>query len=61
MAGLNGAFHKHLDVCRRCADHPFNLCPIGAKALEQEAKEAMASFGGLVDLSTIRQDGRGKR
>lgn len=24
-------FHDHLSVCERCADQPFNLCPIGAR------------------------------
>jgi hypothetical protein len=23
-------FHKHLDKCEQCREHPFNLCPIGA-------------------------------
>lgn len=26
-------FHAHLDTCRRCEDHPFDLCPIGALLL----------------------------
>lgn len=29
-------YHDHLDVCRRCADHPFAMCPVGAKALLDE-------------------------
>jgi len=32
-------YHDHLDVCRRCADHPFALCPVWAKALLDEAAE----------------------
>lgn len=30
-------FHKHLDVCRQCANHPFDLCPTGAKLLKEAA------------------------
>lgn len=26
-------FHAHLDVCKQCAEQPFNLCPIGHKLL----------------------------
>jgi hypothetical protein len=22
-------FHAHLDECPRCANEPFNLCPVG--------------------------------
>lgn len=25
--------HRHLDVCEQCEQHPFDLCPIGAKLL----------------------------
>ena len=35
-------FHAHLDVCKRCADEPFNLCPVGANLL-QRAAEATAT------------------
>lgn len=28
------AFNAHLDMCRRCADHPFDLCPAGAELLK---------------------------
>jgi hypothetical protein len=27
--GAAAAFHSHLDECRQCADHPFDLCPSG--------------------------------
>ena len=30
-------FHKHLDVCSQCRNHPFGLCPIGAKLLKEAA------------------------
>lgn len=23
------AFHDHLDVCRQCEQHPFDLCTVG--------------------------------
>ena len=26
-------FHAHLDVCERCRERPFDLCPIGAAYL----------------------------
>lgn len=26
-------FHAHLDRCKRCAEQPFNLCPVGAQLL----------------------------
>ncbi len=29
----DNAFHDHLDICERCRDQPFNLCPIGYLAL----------------------------
>lgn len=34
-------FHKHLDGCKQCADHPFALCMTGAMLLEQAAKAAL--------------------
>lgn len=26
-------FHSHLDTCRQCSEHPFDLCPAGATLL----------------------------
>lgn len=26
-------FHAHLDICERCSNEPFNLCPTGARLL----------------------------
>jgi hypothetical protein len=37
-------FHEHLDECRQCREHPFALCPYGAKALQREALEAAAKL-----------------
>jgi hypothetical protein len=34
-------FHAHLDVCARCAPHPFNLCPIGAQLLQEAATRVL--------------------
>jgi hypothetical protein len=33
-----GGFHEHLDRCQRCANQPFNLCPMGASLLSSAAK-----------------------
>lgn len=30
-------FHAHLDVCKQCANHPFELCKVGAELLELAA------------------------
>jgi len=32
-------FHDHLDVCRWCREQPFNLCPVGEKALKTAIDE----------------------
>ena len=32
-------FHEHLDVCSRCEQHPFNLCPLGARLLQESAEQ----------------------
>lgn len=29
------AFHKHLDQCKQCREHPFALCPEGTRLLKQ--------------------------
>lgn len=30
-------FHAHLDVCKQCANNPFDLCPEGVKRLKEAA------------------------
>lgn len=30
-------FHAHLDVCQRCREEIFNLCPIGAVLIAKAA------------------------
>lgn len=39
-------FHAHLDVCQRCREHPFNLCPVGAPLLMQAGSAAAERLGG---------------
>lgn len=34
-------YHLHLDKCPQCANNPFNLCPLGVRALKIEASKAM--------------------
>lgn len=31
-------FHKHLDQCEQCRNHPFALCPEGANLLREAAE-----------------------
>jgi hypothetical protein len=45
-------YHDHLDVCKQCAGHPFDICQVGAKALEQEAAMAMVDSGEVRKLRT---------
>lgn len=33
----DGVFHRHLDTCKQCTNHPFGLCPVGARLIEEEA------------------------
>lgn len=35
---LNGVYHQHLDVCEHCSSRPFDLCPVGAAAIVEEAR-----------------------
>ena len=34
---MSDPFHQHLDVCKQCADHPFDLCAEGAKLIREVA------------------------
>jgi len=38
-------FHKHLDVCKQCNNHPFDLCAEGAKLLKDAAVTPRALGG----------------
>lgn len=31
-------FHKHLDVCRQCREHPFALCLEGSRLLHETVR-----------------------
>lgn len=35
---MDNPFHKHLDECKQCREHPFSLCLVG----ENKMKEAIA-------------------
>lgn len=32
------AFHAHLDACRQCREHPFELCAVGATLINAAVK-----------------------
>lgn len=32
-------FHDHLEACKQCADQPFELCPEGARLIQQAAEK----------------------
>lgn len=32
-------FHAHLDKCKQCEEHPFNLCPEGQRLMSKLQKE----------------------
>lgn len=34
---MSRAYHAHLDSCRRCAERPWDLCPVGARVLWESA------------------------
>lgn len=36
------AFHAHLDVCKQCREHPFELCAEGRKRLLKFAETVVA-------------------
>jgi len=31
-------FHAHLDECKQCEAHPFDLCPVGDRLIRATAK-----------------------
>jgi hypothetical protein len=46
----DNVFHKHLDVCSQCEEHPFDLCREGARLLEvagAKAAEELRSRAGV--------------
>lgn len=50
------AFHAHLDVCEQCRDHPFKLCPEGAKRLSEAAKHANEDLVARIEANGPRID-----
>jgi hypothetical protein len=40
MTRTRADFHAHLDGCEQCANHPFELCKVGAELLELAAASA---------------------
>lgn len=44
-------FHEHLDVCKQCEEHPFDLCPTGQKIMADLAK----SLEGKHDDDEVQQ------
>lgn len=49
---LRDLFEQHLDSCPRCADSPFDLCPVGAKLLGAAAEQALVE---LPVVLTVRE------
>lgn len=47
--------HAHLDVCRQCADHPFNLCSVGAAKLKAASQEAVNWMAGQPNKTGAKQ------
>jgi hypothetical protein len=49
-------FHRHLDRCQQCANHPFELCSEGARLLALTAAETSPEqlAAGLVELAQGR-------
>ena len=50
-------FHKHLDECARCRQHPFDLCPIGQREVEMafSLEERLQ-----IELRHVRSGGSGE-
>jgi len=40
---ITGSYHIHLDTCERCSSRPFDLCAVGARLLEDEARAGEVS------------------
>jgi hypothetical protein len=36
-----GEYHAHLDICKQCAEQPFDLCVRGQKLIREAAKESL--------------------
>lgn len=59
------AFHEHLDECEQCENQPFNLCPVGAKLLQEAGVAAGVTPSPKErkprSKKKRRRDGKGKR
>lgn len=44
----NDAFHAHLDVCSRCREQVFNLCPMGRPLLAAAGEATIGLATGKV-------------
>lgn len=52
---LDDMFHEHLDVCKQCADHPFDLCPVGLQLIEVAARTIVRPVGEPFGLDLRRE------
>ena len=39
MGKLDDKFHRHLDVCKQCREHPFAMCGVGDLLLRATVNE----------------------
>lgn len=49
---MTNVFHKHLDVCAQCREHPFQLCTVGARLLRAVATPESWPDGSLRRVHT---------
>ncbi len=42
-------FHTHLDACQRCRDHPFDLCAVGDRLLQEAGQKATEGLNGYLE------------
>ena len=48
MADAITSFHKHLDECAQCREHPFWLCEVGGPLLKAAGEQAEQEMRELV-------------
>lgn len=48
-------FHAHLDVCRECEEHPFNLCAMGHRLLNLAGGHDAVNFPEIVLRVPLRR------
>lgn len=65
VAEAGAAFHAHLDECERCENQPFNMCPEGARLLQEAGIAAGVAPPPKErkprSKKKRRRDGKGKR